>query len=64
MQLLLGKPVYTEDITPKMVAREGITHRNLDVSSLKFEPDEDLLAIDEDTQPTDEDEYDETSPSI
>ena len=61
---MIWRELNTEDITPKMVAREGITHRNLDVSSLKFEPDEDLLAIDEDTQPTDEDEYYETSPSI
>lgn len=61
---MIWRELNTEDITPKMVAREGITHRNLDVSSLKFESNEDTQEIDEDTQATDEDEYDETSPSI
>lgn len=54
---IIWRELNTEDISPKMITREGIIHKNLDISSLEFESDED-------TQFPYEEGYDETSPSI
>ncbi len=54
---MIWKEINTEEYTPKMVSRDVIVHRNLDISSLEFEPEEDFIS------PEDE-EYDETTSSI
>jgi GTP-binding protein len=54
---MIWRELNTEDFAPKKVSREGIFHRNLDISSLNFGLDDEFLS------PEDE-EYDETSPTI
>lgn len=54
---MIWEELNSKNYTSKTVTREGIIHRNLDIASLKFEPEEKLQS------PVDE-EYDETSPSI
>ena len=54
---MVWKELNSDNFTPNMVSSEGIIHRNLDISSLNFGLDDEFLS------PEDE-EYDETSPTI
>ena len=54
---MIWEELNSKNYTSKAATREGIIHINLDIASLKFEPEEKLQS------PVDE-EYDETSPSI
>ena len=54
---MIWRELNTEDIAPKMQSREGVIHRNLEISSLKFEPEDEVL-------PPEDEEYEEASPTI
>ena len=54
---MVWKELNSDNFTPNMVSSEGIIHRNLDISSIKFETEEEL-------QYPEDEENDETSPTI
>ncbi len=58
---MIWNELNSEDNTSKVISHEGIVHRNLDISSLKFEPEDDIEAQVEDD---DYDDYDEFSPEL
>ena len=44
---MIWRELNSEYITPKMISREGIVHKNLDITSLEFEPEEDIDSSDD-----------------
>ena len=54
---MVWKELNSDNFTPNMVSSEGIIHRNLDISTIKFETEEEL-------QYPEDEENDETSPTI
>jgi GTP-binding protein len=54
---MLWRELNSQDIIPVVAARHSLVHRNLDVTSLEFEPEEDFSA-DQDVDDSDV-EYDE-----
>ena len=54
---MVWKELNSDNFTPSMVSSEGIIHRNLDISTIKFETEEEL-------QYPEDEENDETSPTI
>ena len=54
---MVWKELNSDNFTPNMVSSEGIIHRNLDISTIKFETEEEL-------QYPEDEENDEISPTI
>ena len=54
---MVWKELNSDNFTTNMVSSEGIIHRNLDISTIKFETEEEL-------QYPEDEENDETSPTI
>lgn len=54
---VLWRELNSENYIPITVSRESLVHRNLDISQLEFEPEEDFEDEDDDDMFYDEDDF-------
>ncbi len=55
---IIWRELNNDDFIPKSVSRHGLIHRNLDISNLEFEPEDEIPSDIDDDYDDDLEEYD------